>query len=297
MPDGTIRAITGHTELLGLIAYPIRHSMSPRMHNRALAELDLDYAYLAFEVDGDQLEDAVTGLRAMRVRGWNVSMPNKMAILPLLDDLSPAARMVGAVNTVVNDGGHLTGHVTDGVGYMTALREAGVDPVGQRMTMIGAGGAGTAIAIQAALDGVERIDIFNRRDAVWPIAEHTVATITEQTPATAVLHDLDDLDAFRACVAASSVLANTTNVGMGTLKGLSPLPATDVLRPDLFVSDVVYAPPRTLFLEQAEAAGCRTMNGLGMMLHQGAAAFELWTGKPMPVDVIRAELFGPQQED
>jgi shikimate dehydrogenase len=297
MPDGTIRALTGHTELLGLIAYPIRHSMSPRMHNLALAELDLDYAYLAFEVDGDQLADAVTGLRAMRVRGWNVSMPNKMAILPLLDDLSPAARLVGAVNTVVNDDGHLTGHVTDGIGYMTALREAGIDPVGRRITMIGAGGAGTAIAIQAALDGVERIDLFNRRDAVWPIAEHTVATIAEHTSATAVLHDLDDLDDFRDCVAASSVLANATNVGMGALQDLSPLPTTDVLRPDLFVSDVVYAPPRTLFLAQAEAAGCRTMNGLGMMLHQGAAAFELWTGKPMPVDLIRAELFGTPQED
>jgi len=292
MPDGTIRAITGHTELLGLIAYPIRHSMSPRMHNLALAELGLDYAYLAFEVDNDGLADAVTGLKALRVRGWNVSMPNKIAIVPMLDDLSPAARLVGAVNTVVNDGGRLTGHVTDGTGYMTALREAGVDPAGQRITLIGAGGAGTAIAVQAALDGVARIDIFNRRDAVWPVAEHTVRTIAEHTDATAVLHDLDDLDDFRECVAASAVLANATNVGMGALAGLSPLPAADVLRPDLFVSDVVYSPPRTPFLEQAEAAGCRTMNGLGMMLHQGAAAFELWTGKPMPVEHVRAELFG-----
>jgi shikimate dehydrogenase len=292
MPDGTIRAITGHTELLGLIAYPIRHSLSPRMHNLALAELGLDYAYLAFEVDNEGLAEAVAGLTALRVRGWNVSMPNKIAIVPMLDALSPAARMVGAVNTVVNDNGHLTGHVTDGTGYMTALREAGVDPVGSRITLIGAGGAGTAIAIQAALDGVERIDIFNRRDAVWPVAEQTVRTIAENTSATAVLHDLDDLDDFRACVAESTVLANATNVGMGKLVGVSPLPATDVLRPDLFVSDVVYSPPKTLFLEQAEAAGCRTMNGLGMMLHQGAAAFELWTGKPMPVDHVRAELFG-----
>ncbi|HEY0185956.1 MAG TPA: shikimate dehydrogenase [Cellulomonas sp.] len=292
MPDGTIRAITGHTELLGLIAYPIRHSLSPRMHNLALAELGLDYAYLAFEVDTEGLAEAVAGLTALRVRGWNVSMPNKIAIVPMLDDLSPAARMVGAVNTVVNDNGHLTGHVTDGTGYMTALRENGVDPVGSRITLIGAGGAGTAIAIQAALDGVARVDIFNRRDAVWPVAEHTVRTIAANTEATAVLHDLDDLDDFRACVAESTVLANATNVGMGKLVDVSPLPTTDVLRPDLFVSDVVYSPPKTLFLTQAEAAGCRTMNGLGMMLHQGAAAFELWTGKPMPVDHVRAELFG-----
>ncbi|HEY0215675.1 MAG TPA: shikimate dehydrogenase [Cellulomonas sp.] len=292
MPDGSIRAITGRTELLGLIAYPIRHSMSPRMHNLALAELDLDYAYLAFEVGNEGLEAAVEGLKALRVRGWNVSMPNKIAIVPLLDDLSPASRLVGAVNTVVNDDGRLTGHVTDGTGYMTALREQGVDPAGQRITLIGAGGAGTAIAIQAALDGVAQIDIFNRRDAVWEIAEQTVRTIAEHTDAVATVHELDDLDTFRASVAGSVVLANATNVGMGDLLGISPLPTLDVLRPDLFVSDVVYSPTRTLFLEQAEAAGCRTMNGLGMMLHQGAAAFELWTGKPMPVDHVRAELFG-----
>lgn len=293
MPDGTITAITGRTELLGLIAYPIRHSLSPRMHNLALAERGLDYAYLAFEVDQDGLEESIAGLRALRVRGWNVSMPNKIAVVPLLDDLSPAARLVGAVNTVVNDGGRLTGHVTDGTGYMTALREQGVDPVGKRMTIIGAGGAGTAIAIQAALDGVAHIDIVNRRDAVWATAEETVAKILEHTGATAALHDLEDLDAFRACVAQADVLANATNVGMGTLQGVSPLPTTDVLRPDLFVSDVVYSPPRTLFLEQAEAAGCRTMNGLGMMLHQGAAAFELWTGVPMPVEHVRDTMFGP----
>lgn len=291
MPDGTVRAITGHTELLGLIAYPIRHSLSPRMHNFSLAELGLDYAYLAFEVDTDTLAETVIGLKAMRVRGWNVSMPNKIAIVPMLDELSPTARLVGAVNAVVNDNGVLTGHVTDGTGYMTALREQGVDPVGKRITIIGAGGAGTAIAIQAALDGVAHIDIYNRRDDTWPIGEQTVQTIAEHTGGTATLRELDDVDAFRASVADSVVLANATNVGMGNLTGISPLPTTDVLRSDLFVSDVVYSPPSTPFLESAQAAGCRTMNGLGMMLHQGAAAFELWTGKAMPVDAVRAEMF------
>ncbi|MBU4215215.1 MAG: quinate/shikimate dehydrogenase [Actinobacteria bacterium] len=290
MSDEVPQKLTGHTQLLGLIAYPIRHSQSPRMHNLALAALGLDYAYLAFEVGDGELAGAVAGLKALKVRGWNVSMPNKIAILPLLDEQSPAVRMVGACNTVVNDDGVLTGHVTDGLGYVAALRENGIEPAGQRITLIGAGGAGTAIAIQAALEGVARLDIFNRRDAVWPIGEKTVATIRQNTGTHVELHDLDDTAAFRAAVAESAVLANATNVGMGTLLGVSPLPDSAVLRPDLFVSDVVYAPPRTAFLEQAEAAGCRWMNGLGMMLHQGAAAFELWTGVPMPLDYVREHL-------
>lgn len=283
--------ITGHTELIGLIAEPIRHSLSPRMHNLALSQLGLDYAYLCFEVGPDKLQGAVDGLRTLGARGWNVSMPNKVAILPMLDELSPAVQMVGACNTVVNDGGRLIGHVTDGTGYMSALRESGVDAIGKRITMIGAGGAGTAIAVQAALDGVAELDIFNRKDAVWEMAQATVATITERTDTKVTLHDLDDLDAFRSSVAGSVVLANATNVGMGALKGISPLPDTSVLRPDLFVSDVVYHPATTLLLEQAQAAGCQTMNGLGMMLHQGAGAFELWTGVPMPLDYVREHLF------
>lgn len=291
MTDEVPQRLTGHTELLGLIAYPIRHSQSPRMHNLALSKLGLDYAYLAFEVDADGLQAALDGLRALKVRGWNVSMPNKIAVVPLLDHVSPAVEMVGACNTVVNDDGVLTGHVTDGIGYMAALAENGVQAAGRKLTLIGAGGAGTAIAIQAALDGVAELDIYNRRDAVWEIGEKTVRTITERTDTKVTLRELDDVNAFRDSVAGSVVLANATNVGMGKLLGVSPLPDTAVLRPDLFVSDVVYSPLRTRFLEQAEEAGCRTMNGIGMMLHQGAAAFELWTGQKMPLDYVREHLF------
>lgn len=291
MTDEVPQRLTGHTELLGLIAYPIRHSQSPRMHNLALSKLGLDYAYLAFEVDADGLQAALDGLRALKVRGWNVSMPNKIAVVPLLDHVSPAVEMVGACNTVVNDDGVLTGHVTDGIGYMAALAENGVQAAGRKLTLIGAGGAGTAIAIQAALDGVAELDIYNRRDAVWEIGEKTVRTITERTDTKVTLRELDDVNAFRDSVAGSVVLANATNVGMGKLLGVSPLPDTAVLRPDLFVSDVVYSPLKTRFLEQAEEAGCRTMNGIGMMLHQGAAAFELWTGQKMPLDYVREHLF------
>lgn len=279
--------ITGHTELIGLIAYPIRHSQSPKMHNEAFAKLGLDYAYLAFEVDNDTLEDTVKGLRAMKVRGCNVSMPNKTVIGKYLDHLSPAAEMCGAVNTVVNDNGVLTGHITDGVGYMTALKDAGIDVIGKKMTIVGCGGAATAIEIQAALDGVAEISIFNRKDEFWPRAEQNVKNINEKTNCKATLFDLDDKEALRAEIESSYLFANATGVGMKPLEGQMVIPDASYLRPDLIVTDVVYSPTETELLRVAKEVGCKTMNGLGMMLYQGAAAFKLWTDQDMPIDYIK----------
>ncbi|EET87504.1 Shikimate dehydrogenase [Clostridium carboxidivorans P7] len=172
--------ITGHTELIGLIAYPIRHSSSPAMHNEAFAKLGLDYAYLAFEVGNEDLEDTIKGFRAMKVRGSNVSMPNKTVVHKYLDKVSEAAELCGAVNTIVNDNGVLTGHITDGIGYMGALKDAGIDIIGKKMTIVGAGGAATAIEIQAALDGVKEISIFNRKDEFYARAEKTVKDINRK---------------------------------------------------------------------------------------------------------------------
>lgn len=149
-----VERITGHTELIGLIAYPIRHSSSPAMHNEAFAYLGLDYAYLAFEVDNDSLKDAIKGIRALKMVGANVSMPNKTVVHKYLDKLSPAAKLAGAVNTIVNENGVLTGHITDGIGYMESLRDNNIDITGKKLTIVGAGGAATALQVQAALDGV-----------------------------------------------------------------------------------------------------------------------------------------------
>ena len=189
--------ITGHTELIGLMAYPIRHSSSPAMQNEAFAKLGYDYAYLAFEVDNDTLEDAIKGLRALKMRGSNVSMPNKTVVHKYLDELSPAAKMCGAVNTIVNDNGHLTGHITDGIGYMAALKDNNIDVIGKKMTIVGAGGAATAIEIQAALDGVAEMSIFNIKDKFWANAEETVKKINENTNCKATLYDLADLDKLK----------------------------------------------------------------------------------------------------
>ena len=284
------KRITGHTELIGLMAYPIRHSSSPAMHNAAFAKLGLDYAYLAFEVDNDSLEGAVQGIRSLKLVGSNVSMPNKTVVHKYLDKLSPAAEMCGAVNTIVNEDGVLTGHITDGTGYMMSLKDNGVDVIGKKMTIVGAGGAATAIEIQAALDGVTEISIFNRKDEFWANAEETVRKINEKTNCKAQLFDLNNHETLRKEINESAIFTNATNVGMGKLEGKMVLPDTSYLRKDLIVSDVIYMPEKTKLLEEAEKIGCKTINGLGMMLYQGAASFKLWTDQDMPIDVVKEAL-------
>ena len=279
--------ITGHTELIGLMAYPIRHSSSPAMQNEAFAKMGFDYAYLAFEVDNDNLEDAVTGLRALKLRGSNVSMPNKTVVHKYLDKLSPAAELTGAVNTIVNDNGVLTGHITDGTGFMAAIKDNNIDAIGKKITIVGAGGAATAIQIQAALDGVSEISIFNRKDDFWERAVHNVETINSKTSCKATLYDLNDLEALKAEIESSYLFVNATGMGMKPLEGQTYIPDASYLRPELMVVDVVYSPAETELLKMAKAVGCKCMNGLGMMLFQGSAAFELWTGKPMPIDYMK----------
>jgi len=284
------KRITGHTELLGLIATPIRHSKSPVMHNAACRALGLDYAYLAFDIQPDQLEDAVKGFKALNVRGWNVSMPYKTSIGQYLDHITPIAKMCGAINTVINDNGVLTGTITDGTGYMNALKDQGIDIIGKKMTIVGAGGAATAIVMQAALDGVKEISIFNIKDVSWNRALENVEKINSQTKCKAQLFDLNDHETLRKEINESAIFTNATNVGMGKLEGQMVLPDTSYLRKDLIVSDVIYMPEKTKLLEEAEKVGCQTINGLGMMLYQGAASFKLWTDQDMPIDKVKEAL-------
>lgn len=275
--------ITGHTELIGLFAYPIRHSGSPAMHNEAFAWLGLDYAYLAFEVDNDTLEDAIKGLRALKMVGANISMPNKIQVCKYMDKLSLAAELCGAVNTIVNENGVLTGHITDGTGFMRALNDNGIDVIGKKMTMVGSGGAASAIQVQAALDGVAEISVFNIRDKFWDKAEAMVKKINDKTDCKVTLYDLADLDKLKSEMADSYLFTNATGVGMKPMEGQTYIPDASFFRPELIVADIIYAPAETKLLSMAKAAGCKTMNGMGMLMFQGAASFELWTGKEMPI--------------
>lgn len=262
------------------------------MHNEAFRLLDLDYTYLCFDVTEDTLPTAVAGLKACGIRGFNLTMPNKNKIVELLDELSPAARLIGAVNTVVNDDGHLTGYNTDGVGYMQAVKDAGYDITGKTITVMGAGGAATAICAQAALDGVKRIHIFARETSrFWSRTQKLVENINSTLPCEAFLHENKDLTALAQAISESTLLLNATSVGMAPNTDGTIIENTSLYHPDLIVSDVIYNPRETRFLREAREAGCRTFNGMYMLLYQGAEAFRLWTGQDMPVDKIKAKYF------
>ena len=250
-----------------------------------------DAAYLAFDIPLEQVEQGLAALKTLGVGGFNVTMPDKTAVASYLDALSPAAKLIGACNTVtVSQDGRLTGHNTDGIGYMQAVKEAGHDIIGKEMTLLGAGGAATAIAVQAALDGVKEISIFNIHDKFWENAEATVKKINERTNCKATLYDLDDKEKLREEMADSYIFVNGTGVGMKPLEGMSVVPDKSFFRPELIVVDVPYSPLETTMRKMAKEVGCKTMNGLGMMLFQGAAAFKLWTGKDMPIEHMKEVL-------
>lgn len=283
--------ITGHTKLTGLLGSPVSHSISPMMHNEAFKQLNLDYVYLAFDVELEKLASVVESLRAMNVRGFNLTMPHKNAMCALCDSLSPAAEIIGAVNTVVNENGHFAGHTTDGTGYMRALKEDGYDIIGKKMTLLGAGGAATSIFVQAALDGVSEISIFNRRSPFWDRAQNIIHTLMERTNCKITLYDYEDPAILKREISESAILTNGTSVGMAPNINQSLITDTSIFHKDLIVSDVIYNPRETLLLKQAREAGCKTQNGLYMLLYQGAEAFKLWTGQEMPIEIVKEKYF------
>lgn len=281
---------TGHTGLLCLLGSPVEHSISPAMQNTACRLTGQDLCYLAFDVQPERLPAAVAGLRAIGFKGCNVTMPHKNAMAQLVDELSPAARLCGAVNTVVNQNGRLVGHTTDGVGWVHSARAEGCDLTGKAIVQLGAGGAGTAILVQAALDGAKSIAVFNMRDAFWPRVEALVQRLNQETDCCVTLHELTDTDTLQKELQKAQILLNTTPVGMKNHPGCL-IPSADWLHPGLTVSDVIYEPRETELLRMARTAGLQAFNGLHMLLYQGAESFRLWTGCEMPVEQIRAEYF------
>ncbi len=253
----------------------------------------MDAAYLAFDIPLEQLKAGIAALKTFQVGGFNVTMPDKTAVAEMVDGLSPAAKLIGACNTVtVGEDGTLTGHNTDGIGFIRNLHEHGVEVQGKKLVVLGAGGAATAICVQAALDGAESIAIFNRKDEFYANGEHTVEKLAQAVPACKVsISPLENSGALTAAVQGCDILVNATKVGMKPLDEESLIDPA-LFRADLVVADTVYNPRDTKMIQQAKAAGCKAaVGGIGMLLWQGVAAFKLFTGKDMPAQEVLGKFF------
>ena len=280
--------LTGKTAVYGIIGHPVKHSLSPLMQTAAFKALGIDAVYVPFDVDPENLGEAVNGLRALNVKGFNVTVPHKEGVIEYLDFLDEDAEFLGAVNTVKNEDGQLIGYNTDADGFLQSLIEEGIELEGKRITMFGAGGAARAVGYAVLKGGAKFLNVVNRSFSkgkavgellgkrgnvlVFPLKETTVATL------------LKDAD----------IVINTTSVGMKPDD--PPLFDYSLIPEGITVVDIIYNPAETPLLKAAKEKGCKIVNGLGMLIHQGAIAFKIWTGKEAPVEVMRRiveeELYG-----
>lgn len=278
--------IKGTTGLLALIGSPVGHSGSPAMYNFSFQYHNLDYAYMAFDIKEDQVPAALDAMRLFKMRGCNVTMPCKNEVAKHMDELSPAARIIGAVNTIVNEDGKLVGHITDGIGFVRNLKEHGVEVKDKKLVVLGAGGAATAIQVQCALDGAKAISIFNPDDPFLARAHSTADKLKAEVPECDVkVFCLDDQETLKEEIASADILVNATLAGMKPHDDISLITDKSVFRSDLVVADVVYNPAETKLIKEAKEAGCaKAIGGKGMLLWQGAEAYKLYTGLEMPTD-------------
>ena len=275
--------ISGKTKICALIGDPVEHTMSPAMHNAAFQKLGLDYVYIPFRVRPEELPQAVAGLKALNVAGFNVTIPHKVTVIPLLDGLDPLAEKIGAVNTVVNTGGELRGYNTDAEGFLRALLEHGISPEDKNVIVLGAGGASRAISYILVEKGA-RLTILNRQQELdW--AENIAQFIHEELAAEVKVLELGHL---AEAIDDINLLVNATSVGMSPADNASPVPAGLLVKvPAVF--DIVYNPLKTKLLKEAASTGAKTIGGIDMLAWQGALAFEKWTGQLAPIDLMRGE--------
>ena len=277
--------IDGHTRLAAVVAKPIKHSISPFIHNTAFEKTAVNGVYLAWEIGAEDLEATVANIRRYDMFGINLSMPYKQEVIQYLDELAPSARLIGAVNTVVNENGTLIGYNTDGKGFFKSLPSFAIQ--GKKMTILGAGGAATAIIAQAALDQAEEIFVFTRQTS-YANTVSKMAAISRQTKSRIQVLNLEDSALLQEKINQSDLLVNGTSLGMD---GESlPLVESIQLPAKILVADVIYKPFETPFLKWARSQKVEAVNGLGMLLYQAAEAFELWTGQPMPCQEIWQQL-------
>ncbi|CAG0935478.1 shikimate dehydrogenase [Thermoflexales bacterium] len=278
-------AINYKAELVGVLGYPVAENPTGVMQEAAFAALGLNWRYLTMEVKPENLADAIRGVRALGLRGINLTIPHKVAVMALLDDIAPDAKVIGAVNTVYRAGDRLIGTNTDGKGFLRGLRdEAEIDPKGRRVAVLGAGGAARAITFELAFAGASELVVINRsvergQQLVEALRQDTSAAI-EFVPWSSTYVVPQAID----------VLVNATSIGLYPDVEALPDISLDQARSDLFVCDVIPNPPDTRLMQLARSRGLRTLNGLSMLVHQGTIGFELWTGQAAPEAVMKEAL-------
>jgi len=279
------RLILGTTEICGVIGDPIEHTMSPVMHNAVFKEMGMDYVYVAFQVKKEGLSEAIQGMRGLSIRGLNVTIPHKVAIIPLLDRLDHLAELIGAVNTVVNDNGVLTGYNTDAEGFLRALLERDIEPKEKNMVILGAGGASRGISFILAERNANLVILNRLQEFDWAVElAHQITQVFGKEVEALELNE----ENLTTVLGWADILVNATSVGMSPNVDVSPVPAK-LLTSRLVVVDIVYNPIKTKLLRAAEAVGTKTVGGINMLAWQGALAFELFTGCKAPVDLMRKE--------
>jgi len=288
--------IDGQTRLLGIVGWPIEHTLSPTMHNAAFAALGMNWAYLALPVPPRQLGTALLGMVALGFRGGNVTVPHKQAVMPYLNDITKSAQAIGAVNTiVVDDDGQMVGDNTDWIGFLAALREKSFEPHGRGALVLGAGGAARAVAYALARSGAQVLILNRTLLRAQALVEHLAPSV----PANSLSSRPLSHDALAEEAARADLLINTTPVGMWPHEEASLWPDTAPFPHHLVTCDLIYRPRETKLLRQARQAGAATVEGIGMLVHQGVLAFEMWTGsadgadrtdpaRPPPLEVMRA---------
>ncbi len=277
--------ITGRTKVVGVIGDPVEHSCSPPMHNAAFKELGMDYVYVPFHVKPEHLRSAIEGFKALNVAGINVTLPHKKAVLSLMDSVSKEAELIGAVNTLVFKEGMVEGHNTDARGFIASLRDYGIsDFKGKKAVVLGAGGGAQAVIVGLAMEGVDKIIIANRTkekaiDLARSLSSKTMVKMEGVSLSDNILRDY---------ISESDLLVSTITASMDTRIQLVVDP--DWLHQELVVCDIVYIPPDTNLLKAASERGLKTIGGMGMLVHQGAISFQLWTGVKPPIETMRKAL-------
>jgi shikimate dehydrogenase len=283
--------ISGKTRICGVIGDPIEHTLSPVMHNAAFKHLGLDFAYLAFRVKKTELKNAIKGMRSLGIHGLNVTMPHKVEVIKYLDDVDSAVNFIGAANTILNDAGKLLGFNTDGIGAIRALEENAVKIDGKRMLLLGAGGAAKAIAFSAA-EYLDELVILNRNFG----KAKRIAEILRRNFNKKIIADALSQNNIKEHLKNSDILINATPVGMHPNENQS-LVAMEWLRPDIYVMDIIYDPVETKLLKDAKKVGAKVISGIEMLIHQGAASFEIWTGRQAPIKIMKEAVLRKLREE